>query len=375
MRPVRRLLAGGSLCLAVLTAGLCALAQDEPPADAGQVKQDDLAPPKVEDPGDGFRQNVDGIIYSVSPETQPAESESAHNIIGILNLDEQFGFRFAPGEASPYRHDVLSPALLSAPPASVKALLEADGKPAEGELANSVELIPKNIKLEHAAWGLEFSFKPMRVISVDVPRPARTGQEVVQMFDKNNDKQLDAEESAELSKWIEDNKGKPPGGSGRFDEKLVWYLLFKVTNPGPQPVKFLPRILLHDEETGNWYPDRVIPVAIGPIQAKEDPNRKLLNTVQIAEVEVPPNNEGEIWGVATWEDVDPDMDYFSVYIQGLTNAFQREAVEGPDGKPEWKFSRKTLQLRFWRPGDRYDENDGEFRYGQPGLVPYTWLYK
>ena len=108
-----------------------------------------------------------------------------------------FGFRFAPGEASPYRHDVLSPALLSAPPASIKALLEADSKTAEGELANSLELVPKNIKLDHPAWGLEFTFKPMRVISVDVPRPARTGQEVVQMFDKNNDGQLAADEAAE----------------------------------------------------------------------------------------------------------------------------------------------------------------------------------
>ena len=29
-----------------------------------------------------------------------------------------------------------------------------------------------------------------------------------------------------------------------------------------------------------------------------------------------------MWGVATWEYVDPRMDFFSIYVKGLTNAYR-----------------------------------------------------
>ncbi len=67
------------------------------------------------------------------------------------------------------------------------------------------------------------------------------------------------------------------------------------------------------------YPDRVIPVAIGPIRMREDRTRPLLNTAEMCrEIAV-----GEtVWGVATWEHLDPQIKQFSVYVQGLTNAYR-----------------------------------------------------
>jgi hypothetical protein len=71
-----------------------------------------------------------------------------------------------------------------------------------------------------------------------------------------------------------------------------------------------------------------------------------------------------------WEGVDPRIDYFSVYVQGLTNAYR--FADNPDeykpgdkpGKGR-KFTHKTLAIHFWRPGDTIAENEGEVRYGMP----------
>jgi hypothetical protein len=40
-----------------------------------------------------------------------------------------------------------------------------------------------------------------------------------------------------------------------------------------------------------------------------------------------------------------------------------------------KFTRKTLKLNFWRPGDEYYEHEKEFRLGIPGEVDYEWVYR
>jgi hypothetical protein len=97
-----------------------------------------------------------------------------------------------------------------------------------------------------------------------------------------------------------------------------------------------------------------------------------------------------VWGVALWEDVDPRVDFFAVYVQGLSNAYQwvdppgTYALGDPPGKGR-RFLRKTLQLDFWRPGDEFGEMDYEIRFGTPegraelyGVeegVDYTWVYR
>ena len=36
---------------------------------------------------------------------------------------------------------------------------------------------------------------------------------------------------------------------------------------------------------------------------------------------------------------------------------------------------KTLMLNFWRPGDEYVEDQRIIRYGIPGKVDYSWVYR
>ena len=79
-------------------------------------------------------------------------------------------------------------------------------------------------------------------------------------------------------------------------------------------------------------------------------------------------------------DVDLRIDFFSVFVHGLTNAYRWEdpaaGVKPGDkiGKGR-KFKYKELQLNFWRPGDEFHANDQDFYYGIPGQVDFRWIYR
>ena len=229
----------------------------------------------------------------------------------------------------------------------------------------------KDVKFRRPVTGLDISFKPLRMMTIDVPQP-----------------------------------------SGKFQKKLVWYLVYRVTNRGAhmEPVKnedgtwaakaaperevyFVPHFSLYSHEHEKEYLDQIIPVALGPIQKREDPNRPLLNTVQISAKPIPLSTDRvdrSVWGVVTWDNVDPTIDFLSIYVQGLTNSYRWKDTPGaykpgdPLGKGR-KFTRRTLQLNFWRPGDEFEETEDEIRFGtKPGSakvygvqegVDYTWLYR
>jgi len=212
----------------------------------------------------------------------------------------------------------------------------------------------RDVPFRRNIWFLEFKFKPMRMIWVDIPQP-----------------------------------------DGQMKRKLIRYLVYSVTNPGKvyQPVKeedgtykvdtvdddvaFVPEFLLVSQEYDKAYLDRIIPVALGPIRMREDPNQTYLTSVDMArKIKV-----GEtVWGVAMWEEVDPRIDRFSIYVNGLTNAYKWKDEPGaykagdPIGRGR-RLARKTLKLNFWRPGDEYYEHEDEIRYGIPGEVDYEWVYR
>jgi len=212
----------------------------------------------------------------------------------------------------------------------------------------------KDVPFRRKIWYLDFQFKPVRMIHVDVPQP-----------------------------------------DGRMKRKLIWYMVYSVTNPGKtlpsqegpdgtlelqksdEPILFTPAFRLKSLEFDTLYPDRVIPVAMGPIRMREDPNRQFLTTVEMArEIKVGQT----LWGVATWEDLDPRIDFFCIFVSGLTNAYRWEDPPGafqpgdPPGKGR-QWARKTLRLNFWRPGDEHLEHEQEIRFGIPGEVDYEWVYR
>jgi hypothetical protein len=92
--------------------------------------------------------------------------------------------------------------------------------------------------------------------------------------------------------------------------------------------------------------------------------------VSISEVSIPVSTDKEdgVWGVVTWENIDPRIQYISVFVRGLTNAYRFEDPKGaykagdPPGSGR-KFEYKVLQLNFWRAGDPIDERENEIHFG------------
>ena len=295
-----------------------ALACSQAQAQQADGKPPALKPPSTKSP---FRQLAPGVLKTVGPRRGLDETVSRHDVVELLAVDSKLDW----ARDVPFRHDV---------------------------------------------WTLEFKFKPMRMIWVDVPQ-----------------------------------------ASGRMQRKLIWYLIYSVSNSGKvmhpvkdvnlsyetsekkqlyevkmeeRPIRFVPEFLLEGhqymkDDTGftKVYPDRVIPVALDPIRLREDRNRRFLTTVEMCrEIAV-----GEtLWGVATWEDIDPRIVRFSVYVSGLTNAYRwkdepGEYKQGDSIGKGRKLYRKILKLNFWRPSDPYFEHEEEIRYGVPGGVDYEWVYR
>lgn len=210
-------------------------------------------------------------------------------------------------------------------------------------------------------WCLEFAFKPPRQIDVDIPAP-------------------------EL----------------RMRRKRIWYMVYRVRNTGGRrvvgdggdltrlateavtvPVRFVPHLVLESvegltEEEGTYeyraYLDRVIPNAVEAIREREfrdTPGFPLLDSASMAAAAIPPGEER--WGVATWEDVDPRIDFFAVFIRGLTNSIRwrprTDAVFTPESVPGagLEYALESLRLDFWRPGDDRDEQSEEMSVGHAGL--------
>ena len=267
-----------------------------------------------------------------------------------------------------------------------KGLADLDYTPNFESKATTVYERAKDATLRRTIWSLEYSFKPVRMVMVDVPQP-----------------------------------------EGRMKKKLIWYMLYRVRNlgghlePVPQPAQseevrtktaanevddkgkklaekessrfkvfdskpidelpkeafpqilFFPTISLVSHELDKEYLDRVVPAALPVIAKRERVGKQIYDSVTICrqKIEVTTaDKDNSVWGVATWEGIDPRTDFFSIYVQGLTNAY-KFADQPDDYKPGDKpgkgrsFTRKTLVLHFWRPGDTIAENENEIEYGMP----------
>lgn len=306
---MRRWILGSGM---VVLAGVCLAAfGQQPKAPAG-------GPPAMVP-----RPLAPGVMLSVDPDREVKESVSRHDVVELLAVDPKYDWA-------------------------------------------------KDIAFRHDVWTLDFKFKPVRMIWVDVPQ-----------------------------------------ASGKMQRQLIWYMVYSVRNTGKvmhpvedaalpyqtfegrklyevkfedRPLRFLPEFLLEgrrgmktDSGPVSVYRDRVIPVAVGPIATREDPSRQFLTTVEMCGREI---NVGEtLWGVVTWEYVDPEIHRFSVYVKGLTNAYRWRDDPGTYKKGDEpgtgrRLYQKTLKLNFWRPADAYFEHEEEIRFGVPGERDrdYEWVY-
>jgi hypothetical protein len=283
-----------------------------------------------------------GVLTTIPPSTSPEDTVSTHDIMEI------------------------------------RADTAVEWKPEYIASSDTLYGMSDKTKFRREIYCLEFSFKPLRMIEVDVPL-----------------------------------------AGGTTERKLVWYLVYRIRNtgetlkpvPGPDgvystqpakggPQRFLPQFVLEaqDRQAGGGrvsksYLDRVIPAADAAISQRETPGLQLLNSVDIAKQPIPVSDgriDRGVWGVATWVDVDPRVDFFSIYVGGLTNAYRwtdtPTAYHSGDTPGRGRqFVHKMLQLNFWRPGDELTPNEREFRYGVPldkaafysvgDGVAYRWVYR
>lgn len=307
-----------------------------------------------------------------------AENPPAAQAAANLAADEAGANEFAPGVLT-----TIPPALDRDDAISVHDVVElrADKRlawtPSSTTKSRTLFEMAKGAAFTNDVWCLELSFKPMRMIEVDVPQ-----------------------------------------ASGRLQRKLIWYMVYQVRNTGAgltgevkpdgtfatadkatDAIRFLPELVLvsHDRAAGERvrkaYLDRIVPTALEPIRRRELPRGELLHSAELPvhelKVESGRARRG-LWGVAMWEDVDPQIDFFSVYVRGLTNAYRwNDPADGfklgdPPGTGR-QFTFKTLQLNFWRPGDELDLDEREIRYGaaperasfydSPEGVAYRWVYR
>jgi hypothetical protein len=174
-------------------------------------------------------------------------------------------------------------------------------------------------------WALEFKFKDPRILTVDVP------------------------------------------GRGR---KVCWYMWYQVINRTKEARTFIPEFELVNLDKNKGRTDQVLPKVQEAIRQVEDPTDylKIKNSVTISAEPIPVSKEDAVpravTGVAIWDDVDPSMTRFSVFVSGLSNGWAVTDPIPPDTEPVVR--RKTLQLNFKRLGDQ-----GEIEF----IPPAQWIYR
>ncbi len=243
-------------------------------------------------------------------------------------------------------------------PEITDGLLDLAWEPKQAPIGATLVEQGRNRDFPRDIWSLEFAFKPPRQIDVDVP-----------------------------------------SRDFRMQRKRVWYLLYRVKNTGARrivmadgdatrlssetvkkPVRFLPHFVLESVEglskqegalSYRAYLDRVVPGALAAIREREDTRIDLHDSARMTERDLAPGEER--WGVAVWEDVDPRIDYFSIYVRGLTNAIRwrtrADAAFAADSVPVAgeEHALESLRLDFWRPGDDSTSLSEEMSVGHAGM--------
>jgi hypothetical protein len=279
-------------------------------------------------PPKGYRKLGPGVETMIAAEPNPQDTVTTHDIVEIQSEGKQL-----------------------------------DWKPETQSSSDTLKVLTKDIPFRRGVWYLEFTFKPLRIINVDMPL-----------------------------------------ADGKMSDRLVWYMLYRVKNlgqhleaepegnknqslaanqPTTEEIHFHPQFVLESPQFKKAYLDRVLPLAVEAIEKREDPHRKLLDTVQMGEQPIPlstADDDHSVWGVATWEYIDPRIDFFNVYVKGLTNAYRFADPAGAYKLGDTPgtgriFAQKTLKLNFWRPGDEHDPAKEEIYYGIPGQVDHEWVFR
>ena len=268
------------------------------------------------------------------------------------------------------------------------------------------EFYAEGIRFQRDVWCLQFSFKPVRIIEVDVPNKEGTFDKKAIWYLVYNVKNVGPTEVEEIEVEGADSEDEengrvrkefvltnPGGAIGTTidtvsaiaqDDPLVLQNMPGTFKPGQgkdEPIQFVPQFIFaidqlgtivnNDPQTGKRtakpdkisisYVDQIIPIAIPAIMKREGMEAIPRTTVSIAREELKAGED--VWGVAMWTDIDPRVHRFSIYVSGLTNVYRwNDPVIGDDRIRD----QKVLKINWWRHGDQFNLSDKEIQYGFPG---------
>lgn len=202
----------------------------------------------------------------------------------------------------------------------------------------------EEVNRQPGIWALEVRFKPVRLITIDLPDPR------------------DPKKSTKQQIWYLAYRAFNRAGETEY----------RPTNVADEKATFVPEFTLVTEDTAKKqrYFDRVIPVAQAAINRRERHNYKssveLLGEIP-APTPVGAKNAPSLDGLAIWRGVDPQADRIKVYMTGFSNGYRVGKL--PNG--EEYVERKTIVQEFWRPGDEFYQHEEEIRVqGEP-----QWIYR
>ena len=218
-----------------------------------------------------------------------------------------------------------------------------DGKPNFASSEETLVQLSKDVTFRpDRVWSLEFAFKPVRSVAVDIP-----------------------------------------DSQGELKKRVAYYMIYAVRNPGkainsqasesgtevnivdipPSPIRTLLRFQIVSKERNFMQDASIEPVAKAAIEAKERLGKELLDPIEMSQISIPIDGT-PVWGVAIWMDVDPKADFFAVDVRGLTSAYQMRS----DDAASTKYERKTLRIYHWRAGDDLSPENHRIRLGIPPFV-------
>lgn len=185
-------------------------------------------------------------------------------------------------------------------------------------------------------WTLHFRYKPVRIVTVDVP------------------------------------------GNGK---QQVWYMPFQIYNRTENPQLITPMFELVTKDLNTSHKDEPQPALFKAVSLLEDPTGilNLKSSIALSKDKIPMTKPDSfprlISGLAIWTDV-PERaaktNRFSVYVSGISDGLVVEPLA--DGGQLVKT--KTLQLDFFKPTDDVNPRAGDIKIEENGgLGGERWIYR
>ena len=298
-------------------------------------------------------------------------------------------------------------------PELLQSLPEPDPE-LRGDVRFDKSIWAKDIRVARDVWCLQFSFKQVRIIEVDIPNVqghfdkkkvwylvynvkhlgtaevvdgrivkanSTLGSTVVGGAEINMPMQQIKTAESVLPLVIRQQSGvyAPESGSNEAIRFVPNFVLathrlvlgsIPIENPETRETEWQPEV------TAVAYNDQIIPLALPTIMRREGFDRLPETTVSITQKDIAPGQE--LWGVAMWTDIDPRINDFSIFVSGLTNAYQWGDRVSEDGTLENTgkigegriIKRRVLKIDWWRVGDANSQDESQIHFGsREGTMP------